>query len=101
MIYISVKKAETKKCYTSIEDKGNSISNIVTSRLHYYTPVTKHCNFWVLLFGHVANVFFENGEYKLLWRQKTSQSQNQVSCESLALFSCLKIRVIEKSVPCL
>ena len=61
------------------------------------TPVTKYCNLWVHLFGQVANSFFKNGNYKLLWRQKMSQWQNQVSFESLELFPWLKIWVIGKS----
>ena len=42
--------------------------------------------------------FLKNQDYKLLWRQKMSEWQNQVSCEILELFPCLKIWVIKKSV---
>ena len=59
------------------------------------TPVTKYCNLWVHLFGHVANLFFKNGDYKLLWCQKMSQWKRQISCENLESFRVWKFELLK------
>ena len=72
-------KAETKKCNTSIDDKGKSTSNIVrinNFNVYNYTSTT------ILQSQNIA---------VCVMASKMSQWQNQDYWESLELFPCPKI----------